>query len=82
MTHGQVYSSRNRSCQFYNVNYTTGAASIAVTGNANSNHAFTDSRTGASTAVSSTATNYLLIKVNTTSTSDKIYGAELTIADI
>lgn len=82
VTHGQVYSSRNRSCQFYNVNYTTGAASIAVTGNANSNHAFTDSRTGASTAVSSTATNYLLIKVNTTSTSDKIYGAELTIADI
>ena len=82
VTHGQVYASQNRSCQFYNVNYTTGAASIAVTGNSNSNQAFTDSRTGASTAVSSTATNYLLIKVTTTSTSDKIYGAELTIADI
>ncbi|MDB4335716.1 hypothetical protein OAA03_00485 [bacterium] len=82
VTHGQVYASQNRSCQFYNVNYTTGAASIAVVGNANSNQAFTDSRTGASTAVSSTATNYLLIKVVTTSTLDKIYGAELTIADI
>ncbi len=35
------------------------------------------------TNISSTpATNYLLIKVNTTSTGDKIYGAELTIADI
>lgn len=82
ITHGQVYSSQNRTCQFYNVNYTTGAATLAITGTANSNQAFTDSRTGASTAVSSTATNYLLIKVTTTSTSDKIYGAELTIADI
>ena len=77
-----MYASQNRSVTFYDVNYTTGAASAVITGTANSNTQFYNSKTSSDVHVSSTATNYLLIKVSTTSTGDKIYGAELTIADI
>lgn len=82
VTHGQVYASQNRTVTFYDVNYTTGAALTVVSGTANSNTQFYNTKTSSDVHVSSTATNYLLIKVNTTSTGDKIYGAELTIADI
>ena len=82
VTHGQVYASQNRTCYFYDVKYTTGAAALKQVGTANSNIHFYDTRNSTDTYVSSTASNYLLIKVNTTSTGDKIYGAELTIADI
>tara|TARA_R100000951_G_scaffold27457_2_gene23362 strand:- start:3845 stop:4573 length:729 start_codon:yes stop_codon:yes gene_type:complete len=82
VTHGQVYASQNRTCYFYNVKYTTGAALLKQVGAANSNIQFYNTKTSTDTSVSSTASNYLLIKVNTTSTGDRIYGAELTIADI
>jgi len=82
VTHGQVYASQNRTCSFYVVKYTNGAAGVAAVGAANSNIHFYNTKTNSDTYVSSTATNYLLIKVSTSSTADKIYGAELTIADI
>jgi hypothetical protein len=79
-THLQVYSSHTLTCYGYDVNYTSGAASFAVNGNTNSSLSLNDGRTDRS--VSSSVSNYFLIKVNTTSTSNKIYGAKLTIADI
>ena len=82
VTHGQVYASQNRTCSFYVVKYTNGVAGVAAVGAANSNIHFYNTKTNSDTYVSSTATNYLLIKVSTSSTADKIYGAELTIADI
>ena len=82
VTHGQVYASQNTTSYFYDVNYTTGAATLKQVGVANSNIHFYNTKASTDTYASSTATNYLLIKVNTTSTSDKIYGADLTIADI
>ena len=82
VTHGQVYASQNRTCFFYDVKYTTGAAVLKQVGTANSNLHFYNTKTNTANYVSSTASNYLLIKINTISTGDKIYGAELTIADI
>lgn len=79
-THLQVYASHTLACYGYDVNYTSGAASFAVNGNTNSSLSLNDGRTDRS--VSSSVSNYFLIKVNTTSTSNKIYGAKLTIADI
>ena len=79
-THLQVYASHTLTCYGYDVNYTSGAASFAISGNTNSSLSLNDGRTDRS--VSSSVSNYFLIKVNTTSTSNKIYGAKLTIADI
>tara|TARA_R100001463_G_scaffold29458_1_gene66971 strand:- start:854 stop:1489 length:636 start_codon:yes stop_codon:yes gene_type:complete len=79
-THLQVYASHTLTCFGYDVNYTSGAASSAISGNTNSSLSLDDGRTDRS--VSSSVSNYFLIKVNTTSTSNKIYGAKLTIADI
>lgn len=79
-THLQVYASHTLTCYGYDVNYTSGAASFAISGNTNSSLSLDDGRTDRS--VSSSVSNYFLIKVNTTSTSNKIYGAKLTIADI
>jgi hypothetical protein len=79
-THLQVHASHTLTCYGYDVNYTSGAASFAISGNTNSSLSLNDGRTDRS--VSSSVSNYFLIKVNTTSTSNKIYGAKLTIADI
>jgi hypothetical protein len=80
VTHMHIYASATLTCNSYEVNLTTGARTSKATGNSNTTIPFNDGRTNRE--FNSTATNYLAIRVNTTSTSQKLYGGIITIADI
>jgi hypothetical protein len=67
----QVYASSTLSTTIDEVNYTTGRATGIAIGNTNTTISL------GKTAVASTSTNYFLIRVMTTATTDLIYGARL-----
>jgi hypothetical protein len=79
-THVHVYGNNNKTVDVYelNVNASTGSSlpTTKGTGAVGSELDFS------SNAVSSTATNFLVVRVSTTATSDRIYGALITTADI
>ena len=77
-THVTVYGNNTKAVDVYelNVNASSGSALPASkgTGSVGTELNFTD--------VNSTATNYLVVRVSTSATSDRIYGAIITTADI
>jgi hypothetical protein len=77
-THVHVYGNNTRTVDVYelNVNASTGSSlpTTKGTGSVGTELDFTD--------VNSTATNFLVVRVSTAATSDRIYGALITTADI
>ena len=71
----QVYSSSTLTTTIDEVNYTTGAIQQGIAiGNTNTTISL------GKTAVASTSTNYFVIRVITTATTDLIYGARLILS--
>jgi len=67
----QVYASSTLSTSIFKVDYTTGSATGIVTGNTNKTISV------GKNAIASTSTNFFVITVTTTATTDLIYGAKL-----
>ena len=70
----QVYASSTLTTTIDEVNYTTGAAQGIVSGNTNTTISL------GKTPVASTSTNYFVIRVLTTATTDLIYGARIILS--
>jgi len=79
VTHIRIFASHSLGVEAFEVDLSNGAVTPKANGATNTNIAFNNGKTNRE--ITSSPVNYMAIKVTTTSTSNKIYGGVITIAN-